>query len=207
MTLVIRQKAWRNYNFRCLWGGASVSSFGAEIAEIALPLLALLTLSAGATQLSALRVAQFLPFLVATLPLELLVDRHGPRRRHLMVAADLGRFVLVASIPAAVWLGVAKMSLLYGIVFAAGVLTVLYEVADFAFLPSIVTADQLVDANGKLQATESASEIGGRGIGGAAVQALTAPVAVGANALGYLVSALFLSRIRPATADQVVSGE
>lgn len=189
-------RAWRDRNFRRLWGGATASTFGAEIAEIAMPLLALLTLSASATELSALRVAQFLPFLLAALPLGLVVDRHRAYRLRLMIGADLGRFLLVASIPVAVWAGVASMEMLYLVVFAAGVLTVLFKVADFAFLPTLLGPERLVDANGKLEATHSAGEIGGRGIGGLLVQALTAPVALGVNALGYLTSALCLSRIR-----------
>jgi MFS family permease len=168
--------------------------FGAEIAELALPLLALLTLSAGADQLATLRAAQFLPFLLATLPIGLLVDRH--RRRPLMIGADLGRFALVALIPLGVWLGFARMELLYGVVFAAGILTVLYQVADFAFVPSVVEADRLPDANAKIVATQSAAEISGRGLGGLLVQALTAPAAVAVNALTYLLSALSLSRMR-----------
>lgn len=100
-----------------------------------------------------------------------------------MIGADIGRFLLIATIPLAVWLGLANIELLYAAVFAAGVLTVLYQVADFAFLPSLVRENQLVDANGKLQATGSASEIGGRGIGGILVQTISAPVAVGVNAL------------------------
>ena len=196
-----RAGAWRNRNFRRLWAGATASTFGSEIAEIALPLLALLTLSASASELSALRVAQFLPFLLATLPLGLLVDRRSGHRLQFMVGADVGRFLLVASIPIAVWLGLLHMPLLYALVFGAGILTVLFDVANFAFLPRVVDPDQLVDANGKLEATHSASEIGGRGIGGLAVQALSAPVAVGANALGFLASALFLSRIHAALPD------
>jgi hypothetical protein len=156
----------------------------------------MLTLSASAEQLGLLRAAQFLPFLLATIPLGLLVDRRARHRLALMVGADLGRFVLVASIPLAVWAGVASMGLLYGVVFAVGLLTVLYQIADFAFLPSLVTRAQLVDANGKIAAAQSANEIGGRGLGGLLVQALSAPLAVSVNALGFLVSAGALSRIR-----------
>ena len=155
--------AWRNRSFRRLWFASTVSSFGSEVAELALPLLALLTLSATAAEVSLLRVAQFLPFLLATLPLGLLVDRRRRQRLALMVGADLGRFVLIAVIPITVWVGVARIELLYGFVFAAGVLTVLYQIADFAFLPSVVDRDQLVDANGKIAASQSANEIGGRG--------------------------------------------
>lgn len=188
--------AWSNANFRRLWRGSAASTLGAEIGEIALPLLALLTLSATAAEVSVLRMAQFLPFLVATLPVGLLVDRLRSARLRMMIGADVARGVLLGLIAVAAWSGVATMPVLYAVVFAVAVGTVLFQVADFALLPSVVTPEQLVDANGKLSATHSASEIAGRGVGGLLVQALSAPVAVLLNGLGYLVSAVSLARIR-----------
>jgi MFS family permease len=186
--------AWRSRPFRWLWTGGAVSAFGTEVSELALPLLALLTFSASAAELGVLRTAQFLPFLLATLPIGLLVDRC--RRRPLMIVADLGRFAFVALIPLTVWLGYESMGLLYTVVFAAGVLTVLYQMSDFAFMPSVVTVHQLPDANAKVAATQSAMEIGGRGFGGVLVQTLTAPAAIAIDAASYLVSALCLGRVR-----------
>jgi predicted MFS family arabinose efflux permease len=193
--------AWSNPNFRRLWLASTVSSFGSEVAELALPLLALLTLSASPAEVGLLRVAQFLPFLLATLPLGLLVDRRRRHRLSLMMGADLGRFALVATIPITVWVGVARIELLYVIVFAAAILTVLYQIADFAFLPSVVEQHQLVDANGKIAASQSANEIGGRGLGGLLIQAISAPVAVAVNAVAFLGSAISLSRISVRTED------
>ncbi len=191
---VTSDRSWSSRPFRWLWTGSAVSMFGAEIAELALPLLALVTLSASADELATLRAAQFLPFLLATIPVGLLVDRR--RRRGLMIGADLGRFALVALIPLTIWIGVAGIELLYGVVFMVGVLTVVYQIADFAFLPTVVPAEQLTDANAKMTATQSAAEISGRGLGGLLVQALTAPVAVAVNAVTYLLSAVSLSRVR-----------
>ncbi len=188
--------AWSNPNFRRLWRGSAASTLGTEIAELALPLFALVTLTASAAQASTLRVAQFLPFLLATLPAGLLVDRFRHARLRLMIGADVGRAFLVALIPIAAWTGTASMQGLYLVVFVSALLTVVFQVADFAVLPTVVAEDQLVDANGKLSATQSASEIGGRGIGGLLVQALSAPAALLLNALGYLTSALSLRRIR-----------
>jgi MFS family permease len=195
---------WHNPNFRRLWFGSTVSWLGSEIGEIALPLLAILTLAATPAQLGILRGSQFLPFLLATLPLGIVVDRC--RRRRLMITADLGRFVLVGAIPVAVWVGFARMELLYALAFLAGILTVLFQLADFAFLPKVVREEQLVDANGRLSASQSAAEIGGKGVGGIIVQALSAPVAVLIDAISYLISALNLYRIRivepmPVSAD------
>lgn len=189
-------RAWSNRNFRRLWLGSAVSTFGAEVAELGLPLLALITLSASAAEVGLLRVAQFLPFLLATLPIGVLVDRYHRRRLSLMVGADLGRFALMAVIPLAVWIGIARVELLYPVVFAAGILTVLYQIADFALLPNLVRTEQLIDANGKMAATQSANEIAGRGVGGLIVQLASAPVAVAVNAVAFLVSALSLRRIR-----------
>ncbi|MBL7260281.1 MFS transporter [Paractinoplanes lichenicola] len=188
--------AWSNPNYRRLWRGSAASTLGSEVAEIALPLFALVTLSASAAEASTLRVAQFLPFLLATLPVGLLVDRFEHSRLRLMIGADLGRALLVALLPLAAWTGTAGMPILYIVVFAAATLTVVFQVADFALLPKIVTEGQLVGANGKLAATQSAAEIGGRGVGALLVQALSAPFALLLNAGGYLVSAISLSRIR-----------
>lgn len=186
-------RAWASRDFRRLWAGSAVSTFGSEVAELAVPLLAIGVLAATPGELGALRTAQFLPFLLATLPLGMLVDRR--RRLPLMVGADVGRFALILVIPLAVWAGFAEIELLYVVMFLAGVLTVLYQVADFAFVPEVVTPHQLVDANGKLAAAQSANEIGARGFGGLLVQAASAPVAMLVNAVTYLVSAFSLSGI------------
>lgn len=190
------RSAWGNRDFRRLWFGSTVSWFGSEIGELALPLLAIVTLRASPDQLGILRGAQFLPFLLATLPLGVLVDRS--RRRPLMIGADAGRFLLIGLIPAAVWAGLASMELLYGLAFLAGILTVLYQLADFALLPRVVDDDQLVDGNGRLAASQAAAETSGKGLGGVIVQALSPPVGVLVDAVSYLVSALTLSRVRTA---------
>jgi MFS family permease len=203
-----RITAWASNRFRWMWAGTAASTLGAEIAEIAIPLMALATFAASAAELSAVRMAQFLPFLVATLPLGMLVDRRPSDRLRMMVGADLVRFLLVAGLLASVWGGHRQIGLLYAVVFVGSVMTVLYEVASFAFLPSIVSAHQLVDANGRLTATASAGNIGGRGVGGLLVEALSAPVAVAAHGLGYLISAICLGRIKvaPARAERAGHG-
>ncbi|MEU0077810.1 MFS transporter [Micromonospora tulbaghiae] len=194
--------AWRNPNFRRLWRGSAASAIGSEVAELALPLFALLTLSASAAQASTLRVVQFLPFLLAALPAGMLVDRLGPGRLRLMVGADVGRALLVLLIPVAAWTGVATMTGLYVVVFAVALLTVVFQVADFAVLPAIVDEGQLVDANGKISAAQSAAETGGRGLGGLLVQAVGAPAALLVNAFGYVASAVSLGRIRLADTNR-----
>jgi len=85
---------------------------------------------------------------------------------------------------------------LYVIAFLVGILTVFFEVAYQSFLPAIVGRAHLVDGNGKLKTTRSAAQIAGPSAAGALVQLATAPIAIAADALSFLVSVLFLSLIR-----------
>ena len=167
---------------------------GSEMSELAIPLLALLTLGATETQLGILRAAQFLPFLVATLLAGVWVDR--VRRCPLLVQTNLWRALLIGMIPLGAWMGWLRMPLMYVLVFAAGVGTVVFQLAFQAYVPSLVVGDDLTDANGKLSASASAAEIGGKSVGGTLVDLVGAPAAVAVDALSYAFSASRLMRIR-----------
>ena len=78
----------------------------------------------------------------------------------------------------------------------ASILTTFFDSADNAYLPTIVEREQLVDANGALAASGSASEFLAFGVSGFLVQLLTAPIAIALDAASYLVSALLLTSIR-----------
>lgn len=187
---------WRDHRFRRLFAGATVSWFGSEISELAVPLLVIVTLGASESEVGLLRAAQFLPFLLFTLYAGVLVDR--VRRRPLMVAADLGRFLVVGAVPALIWLGLDRVEPLYALVFVAGTLTVVHQLAEVAYVPSLLGRDRLLDANSKLGAGQSAAQLSGQGVGGLLVATLTAPVAVLVDALSYLFSGLALAGIRHA---------
>ncbi|HLL67791.1 MAG TPA: MFS transporter [Micromonosporaceae bacterium] len=184
---------WKRPGFRRLYFGNTISWFGSEISELAVPLLAIATLSATAAEVGMLRAAQFLPFLLLTLYAGTLVDR--VRRRPLMVAADFGRFVAIGAIPVFVWLGVDQVEPLLILVFAAGSLTVVHQIADTAYLPTFLGRDALLSANSKLGAAQSAASLGGQGVGGILVATFTAPVAVLIDAISYLVSGLLVAGI------------
>jgi len=185
---------WRHAGFLTLWAGQTVSLFGSRITLLALPLTAVLRLHAGAAQMGLLVAAGSAPWLVVGLPAGVWVDRL--RRRPLMVAADLGRALLLVSVPLAAWLGRLHLEQLYLVQFLVGVLTVVFDVAYQSWLPSLVPSEHLVEGNSKLEMSDSVAQIAGPGLGGVLVQVLTAPVAILADALSFLVSALLLSSIR-----------
>jgi MFS family permease len=156
--------------------------------------VAIKVLHASAFQVALLGTLDFLPFILFALPAGVWVDRL-PRRR-VMIAGDLGRAVTLVSIPVAAALGALTIWQLYVAGFAIGTLTVFFDVAYQAYLPSLVGREHVVDGNSKLEATRSAAHLAGPGLGGVLIGAVTAPYAVVADALSFVGSAAFLSRIR-----------
>ncbi|MET8412875.1 MFS transporter [Streptomyces sp. NPDC005195] len=185
---------WRDREFMKLWSGESVSQMGAQVTQLALPLTAVYQFDSSSTQLGVLNAASFAPFLGATLFIGVWVDRR--RRLPLMIGSNIGRALLVGSVPLCAAFDVLNMWYLYAAALAIGVLTVLFDVSYQSYLPSLIERDQLVEGNSKLQATSSIAQIGGPGLAGLLVGWLTAPVALLANAFSYLVSVAGLLAIR-----------
>jgi MFS family permease len=185
---------WRHADFLKLWSAETVSRFGSEITGLALPLLAVIVLHATAFQVSALVVIEFLPFILFAIPAGVWVDRL--RRRPILVAADLGRAVLLGSIPVAHFLGALHLGQLYVVGFAVGICTVFFDVSYMSYLPSLVARNQLVEGNSKLEISRSGSQLAGPGTAGGLVGAIGAPAAILFDAASFLVSAVFLFAIR-----------
>ncbi len=185
---------WRNQDFLKLWAGQTVSVFGSLITGFALPLVAILTLNATPFQVALLGAAELAPGMLVGLFAGAWVDRL--RRRPLLIGADLGRALLLGSVPLAAVLGTLTIGHLYVVALLVSVLTVLFDVAYVSYLPSLVRREQLVEGNSKLEASNSVAEVAGFGIAGVLVQALTAPIAILVDALTFLVSALFVGLIR-----------
>jgi MFS family permease len=187
----------RDRVFRRYWSAATISMFGDQIGGLALPLAAVLALHATAAQMGYLTALEWLPSLLFGLFLGAWVDRRG-KRRLTMICADLGRLVLFGVVPLCFALHALSMPLLYAIIFLAGTLSILFTVSDATMFVSIVPPEQYVDGQSLNYGSRALSFVGGPAVGGLLVQLVTAPVAVLADAVSFLGSALFLSRIRPA---------
>ncbi|MFJ6483757.1 MULTISPECIES: MFS transporter [unclassified Streptomyces] len=183
-------------DFRLLLAGAATGQFGAQVTLVALPLVAVLELDAPAFQVGLLTAAETAAFLLVGLPAGALTDRM--RKRPLMIRADLVRAVAMASIPVAALADVLTMAQLYAVALVTGVATVFFDVAHQSYLPQILPRDQLVAGNGALETVRSTAQVTGPGIGGGLVQLVGAQFAVIVDAIGYVLSALFLLRIERA---------
>jgi MFS family permease len=189
---------WRHSDFMSLWGAETISQFGTQVTLLALPLVAIVTLDESAFRVALLTTAEFLPFLLLTLPAGVWVDRLP--RRPILILANLGRAAALLSVPVAHWLGLLTIWQLYGVGFAVGVGTVFFDLAYMSYLPRLVRRAELLEGNAKLEMSRSVAQIGGPGLGGVLVSVLTAPVAIFVDAASYLISALLMGRIRTAEA-------
>ncbi len=180
--------------FLKLWTGGFVSTLGFHISILAMQLTAAAVLGATPFEMGLLGAAQFLPRLAFGLVAGVWVDRL--RRRPLMIVADLGRAVLLASIPIAHALGSLSIPQLYLVAFGVGSFSVFFSVAAQAYVPALVGRERLVEANARMSAGEAVAQIGGPNLAGVLVQVLTAPIAIGLDALSYVVSAVCIAWIR-----------
>jgi MFS family permease len=187
----------RDRVFRRYWSASTISMFGDQISGVALPLAAVLALHAGAAQMGYLTALEWLPSLLFGLHAGAWVDRRG-RHRQMMIAADLGRAVLFGSIPVAYALHALTLAQLLVVTFAAGTLSLMFNVSDGTLFVSIVAENQYMDGQSLIYGSRALSFVGGPSIGGVLVQVLSAPLTIVADALSFLGSAFFLSRIRPA---------
>src|SRR5205807_602954 len=181
--------------FLKLWAGQSISEIGSQITLLALPLVAILTLHAGALQVGVLSAVEFAPFIIVGLPAGVWIDRIG-RRRPILVVTDVGRTLAIGSIPVVGALGHLAFTQLYIVAFVSGVLTVFFDVAYQSYLPALVGRDQLVDGNAKLELTRSGAELSGPALGGGLVGVFGAPVAMSSDAVSYVLSVASLLSIR-----------
>lgn len=182
--------------FRRYWTGQTISLFGDEISLIALPLTGVLAVHAGPAQMGYLMAAWLAPSLLFSVTIGAAVDRYG-HRRHLMIAADLGRGALMASIPVAYVTGVLGIVWLYAVAFGVGTLSVLFAVADSTLFVSLVAPRDYVAGNSLLNGSRALASVAGPGASGVLVQLLSAPLTLLTDGLSYLASAFYLFRIRP----------
>jgi MFS family permease len=185
---------WRHADFLKLWTGQTISELGSVVTRTAVPLVALLVLGAGPTEMALLVVAGSLAILLVGFVAGAWVDRL--RRRPLLIGTDAIRSLLLLSIPIAYATGALRMEQLYVVTFVEGCLGALFNAAYPAYVPSLIGDDRLVDGNSKLATSSSLAEIGGPGLAGALVQLVSAPFAILVDAVSFAVSAVSLLLIR-----------
>ncbi len=186
----------RLVEFRRFWIGQSVSMLGDQVTIIALPLTAVLVLDATPAEMGYLTAAALVPNLIFSLHAGAWVDRRG-NQRQIMIAADIGRGLLLATVPIAYAFDVLTIQQLYVVGFFSGVCSVLFFVAYNTVFTNLVEREHYVEANSLTNGSRAATFVVGPSIAGVLVQAVSGPFTLAIDAVSFLVSALFLGTIHP----------
>lgn len=181
-------------DFRKLFAGTTVGTFGANLNAIALPLTAVIFLDASPVQMGILGAVALAPFLLFGLPAGVWVDR-VPYRTTLL-ACNVAAAVLTGTVPLLAVLGVLAMWQLYVIGFLTGICVLFSSLASATFVPLLVPKEQLLQANAAMAQSATIMGVSGSAVGGALVQVLTAPITLVVDAVSSLVSAAVQGRIR-----------
>lgn len=177
----------KDRDFAKLWFGLTAANFGSQVNYFAISLTAVSVLGASSLQMGYIGVANYAPYVFFTLFVGVLVDRMD--RRTLMVVANVSRASIVSLIPITALAGVLNLGLMYVVVFFTAVITVFFELSYQSYVPAVVGTANLVEANGKIQAISSASQIAGPGLAGVLVQLITAPLTLLGDSLSYVAAA------------------
>src|SRR6185312_13121651 len=184
---------WENADFVKLWTGQSISELGSQVSALAIPWVGAVSLDASPFEFSLLGVLGFLPFILFALPAGVWVDRL--RRRQILIVGDSARAVLLALIPILWAAGVLRIWHLLVLQFVIGIFTVFFDVAYQSYLPSLVEREHLIEGNSKIQLTVSVAQIGGPSLSGVLIGFITAPYAIVADAVSFVVSSVFMLRM------------
>ncbi|WP_155370060.1 MFS transporter [Catellatospora vulcania] len=180
-------------DFTKLWFGESVSLVGAQVALLALPLTVLEVLHASVREVGLLNALSFVPFTGALL-VGVWIDR--VRRRHAMIGSNIIRAGVLLTLPLLAWTGQLRLEIVYGAALVLGACSVIFDVAYQSYLPALVAPTELVRANSRMEGSAALAQVAGPGAAGILVDLLTAPIALVANGLSYLVSLWSLLLIR-----------
>ncbi len=195
----MRQKAQegllrRHHDFRMLWCGETAGKFGAAVASVSMPLIAVSELRAGTFEVGLLSAAVWLPWLLIGLPVGVWVDRW--RCRPIMLIAAATSLVALLVVPVAAWSGRLSIALLLAVGLVTGTAGVFFQTAYSAYLPIVLAPDDQPEGNAKLHGSASAAQIAGLGSGGVIAQLAGAVNGLLVNAAAFLVALLCLARIR-----------
>ena len=187
-------RLWRHSDFLKLWAGQTISVVGSQVTVLALPTIAILQLHATPAQVGLLAALQHIAFPILALFAGVFADRL--RRRPMMIVADALRALAVLSVALVAAHGALTMLQLYAVALVLGVGTVIFDIAYLAYVPSLVSRSDLLEANTKLEVSYSSSSLVGPSLGGLLIQLIGAAQAMVADAFSFVVSVISIIWIR-----------
>jgi MFS family permease len=173
--------------------GQTVSNVGSSFTIFVLPLL-VFKLTGSALNLALVAAAEYVPYLLFGLIIGAWVDRVD--RKRLMIFTDIAQALVISSIPLLAALGLLSVWWIYAVGFASSTLWTVFNTAEFAAVPSLVSKKNLAAANGRLQAGYAAATVVGPLLAGLLVAVTPIHEVLLLDALSFLVSALLVGLIK-----------
>ncbi|MGW0121557.1 MFS transporter [Streptomyces sp. NPDC003327] len=180
--------------FLRFWTAQTVSQAGQRFGMVALPVVAIETLHAGATEVGYLTAALTVCYLLIGLPAGAWVDRWS--KRTTMIGAAVVRAVVLAGIPLLWIFDQLSLGWLYAVAVVVGVASVFFDVAYQSYVPFIVPDRDIERANARLESSAQISAAGGPAAAGFLLKAVSAPVVIAVDAVAYVVCAGLLATVR-----------
>jgi len=184
---------WRNRPYMALLTGETIAAIGVEVAQVAIPIIAVTYLVASEFEIGVLGMAEGIAFLLLSLPVGAWVDRVS--RRRVMIGANIVRGLAMAVIPVLWFTHVLDVPQLMAIALVISAAAVFFDTAYMSIVPALVSREQLGDANSRLQITSETARAAGPGLGGVLAKVFSAAWLPLAATFGYLVSAFAIWRI------------
>jgi MFS family permease len=181
-------------DFRLLLVGQTTSQLGTQVSAVAIPLLAVATLQATSFEVGLINAASTLAFALIGLPAGAWLDRW--RRRPVLVASDLARALLLATIPLAALFGLLTIWQLVLVSLLVGTARVLFDIGYRSYLPSVTGKERVLAGNSSMEFVRASGQVVGPGLGGLLVTLVGAAAVVLVQAGTFTVSALSLLAIR-----------
>ncbi|GAC1648201.1 MAG: MFS transporter [Ktedonobacteraceae bacterium] len=191
-TEVVGTKRAFTSDFWKYWVGQTISNLGSSVTLFALPLL-IYKLTGSAINLGIATAAEFLPYLLFGLLLGAWTDRVD--RKRMMIFTDVARALIIASIPLLAAFGMLSIWWIYGVGFVQSTLTICFEAGQFAAIPNLVNRDDLVTANGRIQASYSGASVLGPLVAGLLVALVPLSTLLLVDASSFIISACSLGLI------------
>jgi MFS family permease len=194
VTIKLNGNLWNHRDFSRLWISETISQFGNKFSGFAIPVLAVLTFDATPFQIGVIVALSTVPYTALGLFVGVWADRF--RRRRIMIICNISRVLILGSIPASFFLGTLDLLQFFVVSLANGIFSVFFDVSYQAYLPILVDRRNIMEGNQKLQLSASAAQVVGPGVAGVIYQVLGGALTVGADSIGYLVSAIVLISIK-----------
>ena len=180
-------------DFKKFWIGQTISNLGSSFTQWAVPLL-VYQLTHSAVNLGIATAATFLPYLLFGLVIGAWMDRVD--RKRAMIALDSLNALVILSIPLVAQFGHLNVWWIYGVTFIQSTIFIAFSSGEFAAIPSLVSTDDLVTANGRIQATYSAAQVAGPLLAGALISLFPLTWVMAFDSGSFAISSLSLLLVR-----------